>query len=124
MAAAALVARTKALADIERSFRVMKSVLELAPVHHRLPDRIRAHTFVCFLALVIQRVMQFRLRKAASELSPETLLYRLKAIQRRQVKLATGQVLVGITTMAAEQRSLFELIGVEPPTRKTAEVGV
>ena len=124
MAAVALVARTKALADIERSFRVMKSVLELAPVHHRLPDRIRAHTFICFLALVIQRVMQFRLRKAASELSPETLLYRLKAIQRHQVRLATGQVLVGITTMAAEQRSLFELIGVEPPTRKTAEVGV
>ena len=71
MAAAALVARTKALADIKRSFRVMKSVLELAPVHHRLPDRIRAHTFVCFLALVIQRVMQFRLRKATSELSSQ-----------------------------------------------------
>ena len=124
MAAADVVTRYKGLADIERSFRVTKSTLELAPVYHRLPDRIRAHTFVCFLALVIHRVMQFRLRKAASELSPETLLYRLKAIQQHQVRLATGQVLVGITTMAAEQRSLFELIGVEPPTRKTAEVGV
>ena len=71
MAAAALVARTKALADIKRSFRVMKSVLELAPVHHRLPDRIRAHTLICSLAPVIQRVMQFRLRKATSELSPQ-----------------------------------------------------
>ncbi len=35
------VARYKALADIERGFRVLKSDIEIAPVHHRLPDRIR-----------------------------------------------------------------------------------
>jgi transposase len=37
------VARYKGLADIERGFRVLKSDIEIAPVHHRLPDRIRAH---------------------------------------------------------------------------------
>lgn len=35
------VARYKSLADIERGFRVLKSDIEIAPVHHRLPDRIR-----------------------------------------------------------------------------------
>ena len=50
------------LADIERGFRVLKSDIEIAPVHHRLPDRIRAHALICFLALVLYRVMRMRLK--------------------------------------------------------------
>ena len=73
---AELVARYKELGDIERGFRVLKSSLDLPPVHHRLPDRIRAHTLICFLALVIHRVLRFRLRQASSPLSPERLLGR------------------------------------------------
>ena len=38
-----IVERYKALADIERGFRVLKSEIEIAPVFHRLPERIRAH---------------------------------------------------------------------------------
>ena len=41
------VARYKSLADIERGFRVLKSDIEIAPVHHRLPSRIRAHALIC-----------------------------------------------------------------------------
>ena len=33
--------------------RVLKSEIEIGPVHHRLPDRIRAHASVCFLALIL-----------------------------------------------------------------------
>ena len=43
----------KSLADIERGFRVLKSDIEIAPVFHRLPDRIRAHALIFFLALVL-----------------------------------------------------------------------
>jgi transposase len=54
------VARYKGLADIERGFRVLKSDIEITPVHHRLPDRIRAHALICFLALTLYRVMRMR----------------------------------------------------------------
>ncbi len=56
------VLRYKSLADIERGFRVLKSDIEIAPVHHRLPERIRAHALICFLALVLYRVMRMRLK--------------------------------------------------------------
>ena len=56
------VTHYKALADIERGFRVLKSDIEIAPVHHRLPDRIRAHALICFLALVLYRAMRMRLK--------------------------------------------------------------
>jgi hypothetical protein len=51
LTAADAVTRYKGLADIERGFRVLKSDIEIAPVHHRLPDRIRAHALICFSPL-------------------------------------------------------------------------
>ncbi|MGM1054232.1 MAG: IS1634 family transposase, partial [Pseudomonadota bacterium] len=42
-----VVDRYRSLADIERGFRVLKSDIEIAPVYHRLPDRIRAHALIC-----------------------------------------------------------------------------
>ena len=65
-AATEVVQRYKSLADIERGFRVLKSDIEIGPVYHRLPQRIRAHALVCFMALVLYRVMRMRL-KAATE---------------------------------------------------------
>ena len=43
LSAQQIVARYKSLADIERGFHVLKSEIEIAPVFHRLPERIRAH---------------------------------------------------------------------------------
>ena len=40
-----VVQRYKSLADIERGFRVLKSDIEIGPVYHRLPQRIRAHAY-------------------------------------------------------------------------------
>jgi transposase len=76
MDASTVVERYKALADIERGFRVLKSEIEIAPCNHRLPDRLRAHTFICFLALVIHRVMRMRLRANRPDLTPLALLDR------------------------------------------------
>ncbi|WP_145112019.1 IS1634 family transposase, partial [Cereibacter sediminicola] len=76
------VVRYKALADIERGFRVLKSDIEIAPVHHRLPDRIRAHALICFLALVLYRVMRMRLKAKGHAASPRTALDLLARIQK------------------------------------------
>ena len=61
-----VVARYKSLADIERGFHVLKSEVEIAPVFRRLPERIRAHASICFMALVLHRVMRQRLKIAGS----------------------------------------------------------
>ena len=66
---AEIVQRYKSLADIERGFRVLKSEIEIAPVYHRLPERIRAHASICFMALILYRVMRQRL-KGCSALQP------------------------------------------------------
>jgi hypothetical protein len=66
-----IVNRYKSLADIERGFRVLKSEIGIDPMFHRLPNRIRAHAMICFLALVLFRVLRMRL-KAKNSPYPQT----------------------------------------------------
>jgi transposase len=44
----------------ERAFRSMKSVLDIEPVQHRVPDRITAHVHICVLAYLLMRVAENR----------------------------------------------------------------
>lgn len=119
--AGTLIQRYKELADIERGFRVLKSQLEIAPVYHRLADRIRAHTLICFLALVIQRLLRYRLRAQATDLSPATALEQLREVQYHRVRFANGQCLASITRLTPQLRHVFALLDVEVPTTQLIE---
>ena len=45
----------KALANVERAFRSLKTVdLKVRPIHHRLADRVRAHILLCMLAFYVE----------------------------------------------------------------------
>jgi hypothetical protein len=114
--AAEVVQRYKGLADIERGFRVLKSDIEIGPVCHRLPQRIRAHALICFMALVLYRVMRMRLRAAKRSESPTTLLEQLKRIHQQTAVTAKGKTLTGLTEITAAQKSLFAALDLTPPT--------
>ncbi len=111
-----VVQRYKALADIERGFRVLKSEIEIAPVYHRLPERIRAHAIICFMALIIYRVMRQRLRFANSDLSPEKALAQLRRIQRHKVRINQAEPISGISTISAEQAKVLETLNIRKPS--------
>ena len=101
------VLRYKALADIERGFRVLKSDIEIAPMHHRIELRIWAHALICFLALLMHRLLRLKLKRAESEFSPSRALAELRGIQRHAVTLGTV-VHAGLSTIAPHQKTLFE----------------
>jgi transposase len=112
----AIVQRYKSLADIERGFRVLKSEIELAPVYHRLPQRIRAHAMICFMALILYRVMRQRLNMAQSNLSPERALAQLKRIHRHRIKV-NDRALHGVSTLTKDQTGLLGALTLQKPTK-------
>lgn len=114
LSAAEVVARYKSLADIERGFRVLKSDIEIAPVYHRLPQRIRAHALICFLALILHRVMRMRLKHNGSLYSPQRALKLLGRIQRHRVEI-DGKAYTGISRVEPVQRELFEALDLKTP---------
>jgi hypothetical protein len=109
-----VVARYKSLADIERGFRVLKSDIEIAPVYHRLPERIRAHSQVCFLALLLHRVMRMRLKAGGATLSVERAFENLKRVQLHKARIGEAAV-SGLTKMDATQLALFDQFKVTRP---------
>jgi transposase len=55
MDSAEAVRSYKALAEVERAFRSMKTIdLHVRPIHHRLETRVRAHIFLCMLAYYVE----------------------------------------------------------------------
>lgn len=48
----------KQLFEVERGWRDMKQILDLRPVYHRLEERIRAHVVLCWLALLLVRIIE------------------------------------------------------------------
>jgi transposase len=57
-----VVAGYKSLSGVERAFRSLKTVdLQVRPIHHRLPDRVRAHILLCMLAYYVEWHMRQRL---------------------------------------------------------------
>jgi transposase len=113
--AAEVVNRYKSLADIERGFRVLKSDIEIGPVYHRLPQRIRAHALVCFVALILYRVMRMRLTANNREESPSRLLEQLRRIHQQTVQTVDGQTLHGLTEVTSAQKSLFAALQLPTP---------
>lgn len=112
-----VVRRYKALADIERGFRVLKSEIEIAPVFHRLPERIKAHASLCFMALIVYRVMRQRLKLANSSLSPEAALAKLRRIQRQSVSINAGAPITGVSTINQEQSGVFDALKLKKPAQ-------
>ncbi len=92
----------KALADVERGFRDLKQ-LDLRPVYHRLRHRIIAHVQLCWLALLLVRVIENAVgdtwRNIATELdriqlvtlaTSEGTVAQRSMLRRRQCEILTA----------------------------------
>jgi transposase len=53
----------RGLWQVEQTFRIAKSSLEIRPVFHYNTDRIRAHFLICYMSLAIIRYVEFELLK-------------------------------------------------------------
>ena len=81
---------------------------------YRLRERIRAHPLICFLALVLYRVMRIRLKAHGSTHSPKTTLELLRRLQQHGVQLG-NQRFTGIGKTSTEQPELSEALGISTP---------
>ncbi len=124
MDAASIIARYKSLADIERGFRVLKSELEIGPVYHRLPKRIRAHAAICFIALVMHRVMRQRLKAAGHAYSPDRALQLLRQIQKHRVHLPEQKTVNGISNISEEQADLYRALKLRKPNSQNVQLSL
>jgi IS4 transposase len=106
----------KQLLQVERGWRDMKTTLELRPVYHRLEERIRAHVILCWLALLLVRIVETttggtwnRLREDLQELHVGTFEGPAGTFRQR-------------TELSTAQRDILTKLGIDPP-KKIIELG-
>ena len=54
----------KDLSEVERSFRQLKDLVEMRPIYHHRPNRVRAHIFIAALAFLLARALEKKLKAA------------------------------------------------------------
>jgi IS4 transposase len=100
----------KQLAEVERGWRDMKQVLDLRPVYHRREDRIRAHVVLCWLALLLVRVIE-----TSCEESWPHLRHELEKLRLGRFQGAAGSFSQRSEITAAQRAILARLQLREPP---------
>ena len=69
---------------------------------------------ICFLALLLYRVMRMRLKQHGSSRSPKTALELLRRIQRHRATIGT-HVYTGISKTTPEQLDLLDALKLPRP---------
>lgn len=93
----AVLGHYKGLLNIEEAFGELKSFLEVRPVFHRRPDRVRNHVRICFLAYWLSARLGREWRAAQEPGEVPRILRELQTIRVGQVS-AGGQRLTTLLT--------------------------
>jgi len=104
-----LAAAYKTLLQVERGWRDMKGALGLRPVFHYREDRIRAHVQLCWLALLLMRVIE-----NATDHTWRNVRHELDRMHLVTLATADGHVAQRTATTAGQKTILAALLLAEP----------
>ena len=110
----------KDLWQVEDAFRMLKSELEMGPIYHYTERRIRAHIFVCFLALLLRIVFHKNLLAVNKELSLNKVLEDIKKIKAVQITMK-GMPVVLRTELENDAHYAFKAAALKIPPRLLSE---
>lgn len=86
------------LTRIEDQFREMKGTLDTRPFYVSTPEHIHAHILICFMALTMMRLMQYRISEAHLKAAEQNWSYGLpgdrlsKVLRNWQVDMLPGDL--------------------------------
>ncbi len=106
-----VVFKYKNLMEIEDSFRDLKDFIKVAPVFHWRYRRVKAHIFICILALLLERYMEQKFKSYKLKFSARGALQKLQNI--KVVENQVGELILKyITPPNQEQERLLAACGI------------
>ena len=109
----------KELSEVERGFRHLKDVLAMRPIYHRIAPRVEGHIFVAALALLLERLLERRLKEAGVDLSAPEALSALATIRLVSFRLPGQPPRRGTSAGSPRARQVLNALRIsdlKPPT--------
>jgi transposase len=118
LTASRVVDSYKNLKEVEMLFDDLKHFVDIQPIRHWLGNRVRAHVFLCILALLLKRTFEINYLGGKSTLEPIEELSKSKLIKYK-VKFSEReertQIIPKVTTTTSIQKKYFNLVGIRNP---------
>ena len=113
LAFASIMIRSKEKA--ESAFSILKGPVSLRPVFHYNPQRIKAHVFICYLALFLRNLLDLILKAKDIDLTPNKALKKAKKIRITEVYFQDSEYTFWILNhIDPEVRKIFDAVGFNP----------
>lgn len=100
----------KQLYDVEQAFRTLKTTLELRPNYHNRDDRIKCHILLCFMALVLARIVEHKTQRTWSRVRDEMARLHCGEFQIESKKFRQ------LTELTTEQKQIFKELRIKEPS--------
>ena len=100
----------KQLYDVEQAFRTLKTTLELRPNHHSKDERIKCHIFLCFIALLLVRIIENKTEQTWPNVRREMnrLFYGEFQVESKKI--------FQLTELTKEQKSILNSLNIKTPS--------
>ena len=100
---------------VEKAFQMIKSIIGLRPIYVRDEVHVRAHVFICFLALLLMSLLKLKLDSAGKKMTAITALGALESIHQVEfTKVQSGELEKQLTRINGLQKFIFNAVGVSP----------
>ncbi len=108
----------KRLQEVESLFDDLKHFVDIHPVRHWLERRVRAHVFLCILALLLKRVFEIDCLGNTAVTEPLETVAKAKLVNykvKMSKKSAATKTFWKVTTITPQQQRWFNLAGIRNP---------
>jgi len=109
-----VIAQYSQLWQIEKTFRISKSDLQIRPIFHRLRRRIEAHICISFAASKVYKELERQLKEKQSHYSIEQAIDIVKTIYKVELQTPySNNTYSRLLIKTQEQQSIINLFGLE-----------
>ena len=118
LAAEKIVDSYKNLKEVEMLFDDLKHFVDVRPVRHWLEVRVRAHVFICILALLLKRIFEINYLKSKTVMHPLEEISKSKLIKysvKNSEKETRRQTFLKVTNTTPAQMKIFKMVGIKNP---------
>lgn len=108
----------KNLQEVETLFDDLKHFVDIHPVRHWLEIRVRAHVFLCILALLLKRILEIDCLGGKAVTAPLEAMAQAKLVNYRvkmSEKSSATKSFWKVTTITPEQHRWFSMVGIKNP---------